>query len=307
MAIIYSYPPIGELATGDTIAISDASNGNKTKSVTIGQLSDYFGTSGGGVDNYVNGGSYSSGTLTLTRTGSLPDINISGFFNGQYSSLTGTPTLATVATTGSYNDLSDQPTIPTNNNQLTNGAGYTTNLGVVQALTTTGTSGAATLVGGTLNIPQYSGGGGSAYTTLTRTLTGSEIVNAFNGNLSDSITLVSVPAGKLGIIREVVYIIKGATTGTTNYNANNSLYILPQGAQNPNAPGWAVQINDFYFNSGFDWVGCNIETSADSNLSDRGGTGADIILGVATGGTPVNITQGDRDVVISLTYRILDF
>jgi hypothetical protein len=44
MAIIYSYPQIGELATGDTIAISDASNGNKTKSVTIGQLSDYFGT-----------------------------------------------------------------------------------------------------------------------------------------------------------------------------------------------------------------------------------------------------------------------
>ena len=34
------------------------------------------------------------------------------------------PTLATVATTGSYNDLSNTPTIPTNNNQLTNGAGY---------------------------------------------------------------------------------------------------------------------------------------------------------------------------------------
>lgn len=42
MAIIYSYPQIDELATGDTIAISDASNGNKTKSVTIGQLSEYF-------------------------------------------------------------------------------------------------------------------------------------------------------------------------------------------------------------------------------------------------------------------------
>lgn len=42
MAIIYSYPQIGELATGDTIVISDASNGNKTKSVTINQLSNYF-------------------------------------------------------------------------------------------------------------------------------------------------------------------------------------------------------------------------------------------------------------------------
>jgi hypothetical protein len=82
MANIYSYPQIGELADTDNLIISDAGNGNRTKSVTIGQLSDYFGTSGGGVDNYVNGGSYSSGALTLTRTGSLPDINISGFSTG---------------------------------------------------------------------------------------------------------------------------------------------------------------------------------------------------------------------------------
>lgn len=33
-------------------------------------------------------------------------------FDGQYSSLTGTPALATVATSGSYNDLSNKPTIP---------------------------------------------------------------------------------------------------------------------------------------------------------------------------------------------------
>ena len=36
------------------------------------------------------------------------------------------PSFATVATSGSYNDLSNTPTVPTNNNQLTNGAGYTT-------------------------------------------------------------------------------------------------------------------------------------------------------------------------------------
>lgn len=35
-----------------------------------------------------------------------------------YSEVTGTPTLATVATSGSYNDLSDQPTIPVNINDL---------------------------------------------------------------------------------------------------------------------------------------------------------------------------------------------
>lgn len=46
--------------------------------------------------------------------------------SGSYADLSGTPSLATVATSGSYADLSNKPTIPTNNNQLTNGAGYTT-------------------------------------------------------------------------------------------------------------------------------------------------------------------------------------
>jgi hypothetical protein len=48
--------------------------------------------------------------------------------SGSYSDLSGTPSLATVATSGSYSDLSGTPTIPTNNNQLTNGAGYLTKI-----------------------------------------------------------------------------------------------------------------------------------------------------------------------------------
>jgi hypothetical protein len=40
--------------------------------------------------------------------------------------------LATVATSGAYGDLSGLPTIPTNNNQLTNGAGYITGYSVTQ-------------------------------------------------------------------------------------------------------------------------------------------------------------------------------
>ena len=43
-----------------------------------------------------------------------------------YAYISGTPSLATVATSGKYSDLSGLPTIPTNNNQLTNGAGYIT-------------------------------------------------------------------------------------------------------------------------------------------------------------------------------------
>ena len=44
--------------------------------------------------------------------------------NFTWANLEGKPTLSTVATSGSYNDLTEKPTIPTNNNQLTNGAGY---------------------------------------------------------------------------------------------------------------------------------------------------------------------------------------
>ena len=143
MAIIYSYPQIGELATGDTIAISDASNGNKTKSVTIGQLDSYINTGQATIiqvdDRVVTGASFNtgSGLLTLTRNGGdIPSVTTN--LDGRYY-------------------LSSNPN------------SYTSNLGVVQSLTTNFTSGAATLVGGVLNIPQYSGGGGGGITEITTT------------------------------------------------------------------------------------------------------------------------------------------
>jgi hypothetical protein len=53
-----------------------------------------------------------------------------------WSEITGKPTFATVATTGSYTDLINQPTIPTNNNQLANGMGYITGLDTMSLLHT---------------------------------------------------------------------------------------------------------------------------------------------------------------------------
>jgi hypothetical protein len=46
-------------------------------------------------------------------------------FSGNYNDLSNKPTLFS----GDYNDLKNKPTIPTNNNQLTNGAGYITSSG----------------------------------------------------------------------------------------------------------------------------------------------------------------------------------
>jgi len=69
--------------------------------------------------------------LTATPT-TISGYGITDAFDGVYSSLTGKPTLFS----GAYADLSGKPTIPTNNNQLTNGAGYTTNTGTVTPTST---------------------------------------------------------------------------------------------------------------------------------------------------------------------------
>jgi hypothetical protein len=64
-----------------------------------------------------------------TFTGSYNDLSDKpALFSGNYNDLSNKPTLFS----GSYNDLFDKPTIPTNNNQLTNGAGYITGYTVTQ-------------------------------------------------------------------------------------------------------------------------------------------------------------------------------
>jgi hypothetical protein len=504
MAIIYSFPQISELAPGDTIAISDASNGNKTKSVTIGQLDSYINTGQATTtyvdDRVVSGASFNTdtGVLTLTRTdgidvttdldgryalssdvfsgdyddlsnkptipaaytnadvdahlntstatasqvlswtgndytwvaqssgggGSVTEITTTGpitggtitttgtigitkaststdgyldstdwntfnnksSFDGQYSSLTGAPTLAAVATSGNYNDLLNQPTIPTDNSQLANGAGYTTNLGIVQSLTTTGSSGAATLSNGVLNIPQYSSGGsgdtydlnagtksgnsvplnltsgsgtdnsavnltegsnitltqtssteitiastggssgvtsiiagtgigidqstgdvtitntGSAtgsYATLTRTFTGSELVNAFNGILGEEIVLVTVPAGYQALILGDAIAYVDYNTGTTNYTGPNLNLRIDNTAQ-------FISLDSTMFsNSLYPCYITNGQTDSNNSLSTSS-LGENIVLKSFSSVQKANFTAGDRDFTISFTYRLIN-
>ena len=142
-----------------------------------------------------------------------------------------------------------------------------------------------------------------AYSSFVRTLTGSELVDAFNGNNSDSITLVSVPANKLAIIREVITIIKASSTGTTNYNANTTLYVINEGG----SFGWGTTIPTATLNINADYIDLSIDSGTASVVSSTGGAGADIILGTPSGVSGCTITQGDRDVVLSVVYRLIDF
>lgn len=50
------------------------------------------------------------------------------------------PTLATVATSGSYNDLLNKPTIPSKTSDLTNDSGFTSNAGTITGITMNGAS-----------------------------------------------------------------------------------------------------------------------------------------------------------------------
>lgn len=61
--------------------------------------------------------------------------------------------LSTVATSGSYNDLSNKPTIPSKVSQLTNDSGFTTNTGTVTKVSAgTGLSGGNITGTGTLSV-----------------------------------------------------------------------------------------------------------------------------------------------------------
>ena len=57
-----------------------------------------------------------------------------------WGDITGKPTLATVATSGSYNDLIDKPTIPTNTSQLTNDSNFITSAALSGYATTSDVS-----------------------------------------------------------------------------------------------------------------------------------------------------------------------
>jgi hypothetical protein len=146
-----------------------------------------------------------------------------------------------------------------------------------------------------------------AWQTLNRTFTGSELVNAFNGNTTDKITLVSVGPNEIASLGFCNFICKASTTGTTNYtNTGGDIYIVPENS----AEVFGVKVDGNLLETQFiDQIASDIP-----NFPSRGNTtnnnrpiGADIILGIPGLRAAANITQGDRDFIIQITYRITNF
>jgi hypothetical protein len=89
-------------------------------------------------------------------------------------------------------------------------------------LTTTGTSGAATLVGATLNIPQYSGGGSGTVTSVTTT----SPLSVMNSTTTPQIS-ISAANGTLssGIVTTTTQQFGGAKTFNDNLTTNGNMEV----------------------------------------------------------------------------------
>ena len=152
------------------IFLQNASSSSLAGYMNIGGLTNGVKfTSGGGVSNtftlpsatgYTFTFPNATGTLALTSDISYPVTSVFGrtgavvATSGDYTTAQVTEVtnlyftdsrarlaLSFVAGSGAYNNTTGVITIPTNNNQITNGAGYTTNVGTVTSVAATGGTG----------------------------------------------------------------------------------------------------------------------------------------------------------------------
>lgn len=147
-------------------------------------------TGGGGLKGWVmsNGSvwqcAFNLGTVTSFSAG-----NLSPLFTVSVATSTSTPVLTFTLSNAAQNSVFAGPAtggagLPTYQTAPTFSGANLTNLPFM-SLTTTGTSGAATLSGGVLNIPQYSGGG-SGIISINSNTTAAQILNNTDGSIGVS-------------------------------------------------------------------------------------------------------------------------
>lgn len=143
----------------------------------------------------------------------LSGYGITDAFDGTWASLTGKPTFATVATSGSYNDLSDKPTIPTatdgsetkvtaGTNVTVTGSGTTVSPYVINS--TGGGSGAALILSATNTNAQSVAAGNNTQTPVDITF------NSYSAPSSGSFNGITYTVGTSG-----VYLITASTASST--------------------------------------------------------------------------------------------
>lgn len=102
---------ITKVIAGTSISISSTGVDAGTGDVTV-NLGGTVASDISSLQSSVSGKADSSSLATVATSGSYNDLtNKPSLFDGAYSSLTGAPSLATVATSGSYNDLTNKPSL----------------------------------------------------------------------------------------------------------------------------------------------------------------------------------------------------
>lgn len=259
-------------AVGGTVAAGDDSRFDKASQIWDGSnyvnSANLYDGSAGSVYLSVYAGSATNANYAYSATKAETALTISGTIPS--SQVSG---LATVASTGSYSSLLGTPTIPTNTNQLTNGAGYIT------------ASGTALTISGTIPATQVSGlaavattGSFSSLNGKPTTISGYGITNAATVTGGGTVTLSATGSatvtisGTGGTLGSAAYLSTGIAAGTVAAGDDVRLtgtYAL-----------WNVARVIQLVPKGFGTSG----GGSTGNVSDYAGAGFRVTSGTATGG-----------------------
>jgi len=210
----------GSGLTGINAGIGTTGSVNTTGIVTassfVGDGSGLTGVVGSGSGVIIENSGSAVGTAGTINFGD--NLSVSALAGGKVT-VTGVGTFS-----GNYNDLSNQPTIPTNNNQLTNGAGFITTSFTDTSQLANGAGFITNVVSGVLTATSFSGDG-SALTGVTASGTGI--------NISDSGSVIGV-AGTINfatnlsvspISAGVVTVTSASGSGSTDNVSTNTLLL----------------------------------------------------------------------------------
>jgi hypothetical protein len=151
-------------------------------------------------------GSLAGGAITVHDDNVIIGSSAGSALTGNKNVVIGKSAYTTASSTGDNNiviGFNAEPSTNTVDNEITIGDANVNSLRLpgIQAGASDGDVLTYSSSSGNITLQPSSGGGGSgALTAYERVFTGSELVNAFNGNLTDQITLVSVPANNIIII-----------------------------------------------------------------------------------------------------------